>query len=260
MKTLRAWLPWLLSVALFAAGGFAAPSISGGNGYIGCTYDGTTTTCTPAWVLSTGNLTVSSGSIFRGVVTPSGLSGTGTVTLASRTTTNGALWFASSPSTTNYAIGGGAAGTDTTINSGASGSIFFAIANVTKASMDSNGYFASTTPHTLSTVYVNDTIFTLTYGGGVLPAHAFTAQAIRYRVRTAGSGGSTNATFRISDGSNNCDFSFACNQSTGAKRQAATAGTCAFAASATLTYSFTSPGDCTTTTDIQTIDIEGIWQ
>lgn len=130
-----------------------------------------------------------------------------------------------------------------------------------KASLDTTGYFTSTTPFALDSVYVNTTISAFTYGGSVLPAHAFTAQAIRYRVRTVGSGGSTNATFRVSDGTNNCDFSFACNQAAASYRQATTAGTCTFAASATLSYAFSSTGDCTTKTDILgNIAIDGIWQ
>jgi hypothetical protein len=72
---------------------------------------------------------ISSAFVALGSVTPSGLSGTATAYVAARLAGNGALWFASSPSTTNYAIGSGAAGTDTTVNTGAGGSIFLAIAN-----------------------------------------------------------------------------------------------------------------------------------
>jgi len=141
-------------------------------------------------------------------------------------------------------------------------------------SQDTNGnlsaglglaYTPSATPFTLDSVYVNTIPSVLTYGGGTLPAHAFTIQGIKFYVRTAGSAGSTSATFQVSDGTNTCNCSYACNQSTGGKRATCTngAGTgCVYAANAVLTYGFTAVGDCAATSaDIGgNIDVEGIWQ
>ncbi len=127
------------------------------------------------------------------------------------------------------------------------------------------GYLASATPFTLDSVYVNAVPTAVTYGGGGLPARAFTVVSIRHRVRTAGSGGSTNAVFQISDGTNTCTCSYACNATQGSKiiTCANGAGTgCAYAASASLTYSYTSVGDCgATSADIQgNINVQGYWQ
>lgn len=119
-------------------------------------------------------------------------------------------------------------------------------------------------PGTVASVYVNaPAVASTTYGGGVLPTRAFTVQALRYRIRTIGSGGTTNAVFRVTDGTNNCDCGFACNLSTGSKHTTCTAttGTCALQAGASLTYSFNGIGDCSTGPDIMgNIDIEGFWQ
>lgn len=128
-----------------------------------------------------------------------------------------------------------------------------------------SGYASSAIPFTLDAVYVNGVATATTYGGGVLPARAFTVTGIKYRVRTAGSGGTTNAVFQVSDGTNTCTCSYACNATQGSKLTACAngAGTgCVYAASATLTYSFTSVGDCAgTTADIQgNINVQGNWQ
>lgn len=127
------------------------------------------------------------------------------------------------------------------------------------------GYVASGTPGTLDSVYVNTIPSAFTYGGGTLPAHPFTVQGIKFYVRTAGSGGTTNATFQVSDGTNTCNCTYACNQTTGGKRAACAngAGTgCVYAVSAVLTYAFTGVGDCAATSaDIEgNISVEGIWQ
>lgn len=116
-------------------------------------------------------------------------------------------------------------------------------------------------PSTLSSVLVNaEVVAATTYGGEVLPAVAFEVDAVRFRVSVQGSGGTTDAVFRVSDGSNDCDCGFACNTATGNKRVTCT-GTCSFAASASLTYSVNSIGDCTTgPTILGTVAIEGNWQ
>jgi len=128
-----------------------------------------------------------------------------------------------------------------------------------------NGYCTSTTPFTLDNVYVNTVPSALTYGGGTLPAHPFTITAIKFYVNVVGSAGSTNATFRASDGTNTCLCNYACNQATGPKRFSCVAGVgtgCAFPASATLSYAFTSVGDCagTTAAIMGNVNVEGNWQ
>ena len=125
------------------------------------------------------------------------------------------------------------------------------------------GYIATATPFTIASVYVNGPtpLAATNYGGGVLPAHPFTVQAIRYRIRAAGSGGTTNVVFRTTDGVNNCDCSFACNAAAPANYRTTCSGTCAFASSASLTYSFSSLGDCAVKPDIMgNIEVEGFWQ
>lgn len=127
--------------------------------------------------------------------------------------------------------------------------------------MVSPGY--SPPPQTLDAVYINNVIAAAyTYGGGgTLPSRPFTMTGIRFVVRTAGATGSTNNTFRASDGTNTCDCVMACNQTTGAKRATCTsnAGTgCAFPASAALSYSFPTLGDCVTPMDVNgNLSVEG---
>lgn len=128
--------------------------------------------------------------------------------------------------------------------------------------VDYSGYVASTTPHTMFVTYVNNTITAVTYGGGTAPAHDFDVNAVRFYIRTAGSGGSTNATIRITDGATNCDCAFACNTAAGPQRIAcSSAANCDFEASDTMTVSVSGVGDCTSTTDIQgNIEFETIWE
>lgn len=130
------------------------------------------------------------------------------------------------------------------------------------ATIDEQGYIASTTPHTMFVTYVNNTIAAFTYGGGVAPAHDFEVSAVRFSIRTAGSGGSSNATIRISDGTSNCDCSFACNTAAGNQRIACgTDANCDFEASDSMTVSVSSVGDCTVTTDILgNIEFETLWE
>lgn len=116
-------------------------------------------------------------------------------------------------------------------------------------------------PSTLSSVFVNAvTVAATTYGGEVLPDAGFVVTAARFRVSVAGSGGTTDAVFRATDGVSNCDCPFACNQASGNKRVVC-AGSCSFGAGAPLTYSFNSIGDCVTgPTVLGTVAVEGNWQ
>lgn len=125
-----------------------------------------------------------------------------------------------------------------------------------------SGYLASTTPHTMFSTYVNNTIQAFTYGGGVAPAFDFQVSAVRFAIRTAGSGGSSNATIRISDGTTNCDCTFACNTAAGNVRAACgTDSNCDFEASDSMTVSVSGVGDCSVTTDILgNIEFEAIWE
>lgn len=115
-------------------------------------------------------------------------------------------------------------------------------------------------PVTLSSVYVNALLSVLTFGGEQLPARSFEVQAVRYRISVPGAIGSTDATFRISDGTSNCDCNFACDLSAGSKRMACS-GTCVMPASAALSYAFISTGDCVTApTILGNVAIEGRWR
>lgn len=129
------------------------------------------------------------------------------------------------------------------------------------------GYLASATPTVLKSVYVNNLIAALTYDGMDLPARANTVTGIRYRLRAAGVGGTTNNTFSVTGSGASvgvCNCSFACNAAQGNYYTACTNGTgvgCVFAASTDLAFAFTAVGDCATPTDVMSnIDVEGIWQ
>lgn len=115
-------------------------------------------------------------------------------------------------------------------------------------------------PVTLSSQPASGALAAISLGGGVLPARAFTATAIRFRISAAGVAGTTNNVVRISDGTNNCDASFACNSAV-ANYRITTTGACNFAASASLTYSVNAIGDCASpTTVLGAVDIEGEWR
>jgi hypothetical protein len=116
-------------------------------------------------------------------------------------------------------------------------------------------------PTSLASVYVNAvTTASTIYGGQTLPARAFTVNAVAFRVRTAGSGGTTNAVIRVTDGSNSCDASWACNTAAGNQRLTPS-GTCAFAASSALTFTVNTIGDCSAGPDIfGNVEIIGSWR
>ena len=117
----------------------------------------------------------------------------------------------------------------------------------------------------LTSVFVGAvTTATTTYGGDVLPAYPFTVSQATFRTSAAGSGGSTDFAFRVSDGTNHCDCTMACNVVAGNKNPtcAGAGGTgCSFAASASLTYSVNSIGDCTTgPTIVGNVQVRGSWK
>ena len=110
----------------------------------------------------------------------------------------------------------------------------------------------------LSSVYINAaTVAGTTYSQETGPAANFIIDAIRFTVSTPGAGGTTNANFRATAGAGNCDCAFACNSTSVGHRIACT-GTCTFAASAAMTYSVTSIGDCATGPTLQgNLTVEG---
>lgn len=144
----------------------------------------------------------------------------------------------------------------------------FSLGNANNAtslfSVDYSGYARSATPVPIS-VYVNNVVVSgFTYGGMTLPAHPFTVTDIAYYIRTQGTGGSTNNTFQVTDGTNTCTCTFACNQATGSQIASCSngAGTgCVYAASAALQFKFSGVGDCTGPTDLLgNMQVLGKWQ
>lgn len=132
------------------------------------------------------------------------------------------------------------------------------------ATLDKDGMFRSTTPTLLASPFIGAvTVAGTTYGGDVLPAFAFTVNSATIRTSAAGSGGTTNFVLRISDGSNTCDCTMACNAVAGNKSLtcAGTAGTgCALPASASLSYSVNSIGDCSVgPTVVGNAQVRGYW-
>lgn len=117
----------------------------------------------------------------------------------------------------------------------------------------------------LASVFVGAvTTATTTFGGDVLPAYPFTVSQVTMRTSVIGSGGSTDFIFRVTDATNTCDCTMACNAAIGNKSLtcAGTAGTgCTFAGAASLTYSVQSIGDCTVgPTVVGNVQIRGSWK
>jgi hypothetical protein len=145
----------------------------------------------------------------------------------------------------------------------------FAVANgsgTTNATISATGYIASTTPHTLTSLELNVAAAAATYGGHALPAKAFTVTGVTGYVSGVSGAGAGNTTWRISDGTNNCDCNFPCAGGAGVGSNATgtlrctPSGTCAFAASSALSISVQTAGCATTQPTIQNLDIEGNWQ
>lgn len=123
--------------------------------------------------------------------------------------------------------------------------------------------YTTATPDTLTSIALSGTLAAATIGKVALPARAFTVTSPRVDVSVAGSTGSTNVVLRVTDGTNTCDGTFACNATAGAKRPTLvnSGGTgCVFPASAVLTISVNSIGDCVTPPVILgPLDLEGNW-
>jgi hypothetical protein len=122
------------------------------------------------------------------------------------------------------------------------------------------GYFPSAIPFTLTSIYWN---------GGVpaalsvlsrkpLPARAFTVTAATIDSVSGGTGAG-NFVLRVTDGTNNCDATFACPVASNTGLRAATTGTCTFAASASLTMQVQTICGTTSGT-FHSWDVEGNWQ
>lgn len=268
MSDFKKWLPWLLSIVLVTGLSLAAPAVSGG----GCS-----------------SCLLRSGDTATGTLNSSVGSGTN----AFAATVNGARIDVGTGSDdylksdgASIIVGGGLGAANSTLIANelevaTNGGIFLDTSGTRRLFWDGTqfsfnngdlsvgsagaGYIKSGTPITLASVYVNNIPSVFTYGGGKLPAHAFTVTAVKFNVRTAGSGGSTNVTFQTTDGTNTCNCTYACNHATGADRAACAngAGTgCVYAASAVLQYKFTGVGDCATTSaDLEgNVDVEGNWQ
>lgn len=94
-----------------------------------------------------------------------------------------------------------------------------------------------------------------------LPLRGFTVARVTTYVTVVSGGGAGSTTFRVSDGTNNCDCAMTCatSQSTGPKGLACT-GTCSFAPSASLTLSISATTCTTTQPTIMTIDVRGYWR
>ena len=95
--------------------------------------------------------------------------------------------------------------------------------------------------------------------GGILGRkvlnYAITITKLNVDIQVTGIGGTSNEIIRISDGSNNCDATFACNTSAIAY-SLTPSGTCTFTSGMTLLYTINSQGDCVTAANIRNLDIE----
>jgi hypothetical protein len=118
--------------------------------------------------------------------------------------------------------------------------------------------------HLALTIKIGGVLTTSTLGGYVLPTRSFEVQAVTGRCGAPSAGAGT-VTFRVSDGTNNCDCAAGCTTTgvtgmgdAGMKRIACT-GSCTFAASSALTFSVTSPCASTQPT-VTNLDVRGVWR
>lgn len=101
----------------------------------------------------------------------------------------------------------------------------------------------------------------LNLGGRSLPAsRGATITAIDMHVYTGGGGGAGTTVVRVTDGTNNCDATFACATTNAAGvPRVAPSGTCSFAAGAQLRMSVTATGCTSTQPSVTTISALGAW-
>lgn len=167
---------------------------------------------------------------------------------------NGTTWVGVCTELTGCPSDGGGGGGGVTDLTG--------IAPIIVVSDGGNGYTISIAPTDIDAgisgvvgaIYINDVLSAgSTYGGQVVK-RTTTFNNMSFRIRTSGTGGTTNANVLATDGTNNCNFAFACNSATGATSVVGT-GTCAFPADALITYSITSIGDCSIGPDLQGVVI-----
>lgn len=103
-------------------------------------------------------------------------------------------------------------------------------------------------------------INTVTCHGGWRTLENITATSMSVYVG-ASSGAGTNNVLRLSDGTNNCDATFACSSlnSPGLKEATSMTGTCSFAAGSFLTICVTTAG-CTPDPNVRNIALKGYYR
>lgn len=84
----------------------------------------------------------------------------------------------------------------------------------------------------------------LGYTAAPMDVNRMNVSAMTLRVTTAGTVGSTNASIRVSDGTSNCDCSFACNTANSSTIVPTCASGCSFDAGVALVITDNSKGDC----------------
>jgi len=127
------------------------------------------------------------------------------------------------------------------------------------------GFSNSMPPEALISSVPPLTVSVQTLGGKILPSDRFLQfTAVSLRISAAGVGGSTDAIFRVTDGTNTCDCTFACNAVAGNKRASCVSGGgsgCLFSTNADITYSWASAGNCVTPPAVLgNVDVNGVWQ
>lgn len=114
-----------------------------------------------------------------------------------------------------------------------------------------NSTWASRNPIPLDEVLVDGILTAASYGGFQIPApggtNSYTSiiQMATMFVKTGGTGGSSDMSFQITDGTNICTCDFGpCNVADGTVTQTSCTGSCQYGSGAVLSYSFTDVGDC----------------
>jgi hypothetical protein len=135
----------------------------------------------------------------------------------------------------------------------------------------SDGNFAwrsmiSTEYMSIFSAFVNAvTTATTTYGAYEVPSGSpgpLQINGFTFKIRTAGSGGTSNATYRVTDGSTTCDATLACNAASDTYSLIPVngSGACTFAAGAEVEFQVQGIGDCAVGPDILgNVTITGHW-